>query len=464
MDSHETDYLIIGAGAAAMAFADELVTNSDAKIIMVDRRDKPGGHWNDAYPFVRLHQPSAFYGVNSRELSQPARDAAGLNAGLYSLASGTEVLAYFDQIMQQRLLASGRVQFFPMCNVTADDSFESLLTGKRHHVAVRKRVVDSAYWTFEIPSTHKPKFSVASGVNCIPPNRLPAMASRSEDFVVVGPGKTGIDACLWLLGHGVDPARIQWVMPRDAWFLNRAHIQPGDEFFGNFLQSLCRQFGAVSAATDVADLFDRLEAAGELLRLDPQVRPTIYRCATVTEAELAQLRRIGNVVRKGYLQAVERDRLVLERGEVALKPNALIIDCSASGISRRPQVPIWDGNRINIQLVRTCQPTFSAAMIGYIETAFADDAQKNELCAPVPNPIVDTDWLRMLAVSTRNRMGWRLHPGIEQWLAGARLNTLFAGMGRVRPDETDKLAELKRFQDASAAGLAKLPQLMAGLN
>ena len=61
----ETDYLIIGAGAAAMAFADELLTNSDARILMVDRRDKPGGHWNDAYPFVRLHQPSAFYGVNS---------------------------------------------------------------------------------------------------------------------------------------------------------------------------------------------------------------------------------------------------------------------------------------------------------------------------------------------------------------------------------------------------------------
>jgi NADH dehydrogenase FAD-containing subunit len=37
----ETDYLIIGAGAAAMAFADELLTNSDARILMVDRRDEP---------------------------------------------------------------------------------------------------------------------------------------------------------------------------------------------------------------------------------------------------------------------------------------------------------------------------------------------------------------------------------------------------------------------------------------
>ena len=73
----ETDYFVIGAGAAAMAFADELLTSSDARILMVDRRDRPGGHWNDAYPFVRLHQPSAFYGVNSRELGNRSTDAVG---------------------------------------------------------------------------------------------------------------------------------------------------------------------------------------------------------------------------------------------------------------------------------------------------------------------------------------------------------------------------------------------------
>ena len=69
----DVDYLIIGAGAAAMALADELLTNSRARILMVDRRDRPGGHWNDAYPFVGLHQPAAFYGVASRELTSSTR-------------------------------------------------------------------------------------------------------------------------------------------------------------------------------------------------------------------------------------------------------------------------------------------------------------------------------------------------------------------------------------------------------
>ena len=52
----EADYLIVGAGAVGMAFADTLLTDSDATMIIVDRRHKPGGHWNDAYPFVRLQR------------------------------------------------------------------------------------------------------------------------------------------------------------------------------------------------------------------------------------------------------------------------------------------------------------------------------------------------------------------------------------------------------------------------
>ncbi len=61
-ESISADYLIMGAGAAGMAFADSVFTETDATIVMVDRHDRPGGHWNDVYPFVRLHQPSSFYG------------------------------------------------------------------------------------------------------------------------------------------------------------------------------------------------------------------------------------------------------------------------------------------------------------------------------------------------------------------------------------------------------------------
>ena len=50
------DYLVIGAGAMGLAFADELLTNNpNLRIIIVDKASKPGGHWNMAYDFVKLH-------------------------------------------------------------------------------------------------------------------------------------------------------------------------------------------------------------------------------------------------------------------------------------------------------------------------------------------------------------------------------------------------------------------------
>ena len=56
----EADYLVIGAGAMGMAFVDTLLTETDATVVMVDKHDKPGGHWNDAHPFV---QTGFIYGI-----------------------------------------------------------------------------------------------------------------------------------------------------------------------------------------------------------------------------------------------------------------------------------------------------------------------------------------------------------------------------------------------------------------
>ena len=78
----QADYLIVGSGAVGLAFADTMLHESDATMVIVDRHHGPGGHWNDAYPYVRLHQPSSFYGVNSRSLGTDAKDATGINLGM----------------------------------------------------------------------------------------------------------------------------------------------------------------------------------------------------------------------------------------------------------------------------------------------------------------------------------------------------------------------------------------------
>lgn len=168
----DTDYLVVGAGASGMAFTDELIARSDADVVMVDRRDRPGGHWNDAYPFVRLHQASANYGVNSRGLGRDSIDTTGLNAGFYERASGAEISDYFRRVMDEHLLPSGQVRFLPMSEYAGDWSSEhtvvSCLTAGRTTVRVRRRTVDTTYLDVKVPATHTPSFTVEPDARVIP--------------------------------------------------------------------------------------------------------------------------------------------------------------------------------------------------------------------------------------------------------------------------------------------------------
>ncbi|OBB95174.1 hypothetical protein A5782_08240 [Mycobacterium sp. 852002-40037_SCH5390672] len=54
MRTIESDYLVVGAGAMGMAFIDTLVSETEARVVLVDRHHTPGGHWTMAYPIVRL--------------------------------------------------------------------------------------------------------------------------------------------------------------------------------------------------------------------------------------------------------------------------------------------------------------------------------------------------------------------------------------------------------------------------
>ena len=141
----ETDYLVVGAGAAGMAFTDALLAHSDATVTIVDRRDAPGGHWVDAYPYVRLHQPSTFYGVDSVPLGQDAIDAIGTNAGFYELAGADELRAYYERVMHRHFLPTGRVRYFPSSDYVGEHRFVSRLTGASWQVRVRRKLVDTTY-------------------------------------------------------------------------------------------------------------------------------------------------------------------------------------------------------------------------------------------------------------------------------------------------------------------------------
>lgn len=416
----EADYLVIGAGAMGLAFVDTLITETDATVVIVDRNHAPGGHWTTAYPYVRLHQPSAYYGVNSRQLGSGAIDRSGPNAGFYELAGGAEVCAYYEAVMREQLLPSGRVTYLPMSEYLGDGRVRTL-GGDELEVAARRTVI--SHVDVVVPSMRAPGYDVADGVACITPNALPRAAAH-ERYVIVGAGKTAMDACVFLLRHGVAPQRLTWVKPREAWLMDRATVQPGAQFTKRVLADLTSQMAAVRDATSLVDLFARLEANGSLLRVDGSVDPTMYRCAIVSQGELDMLRSIDDVVRLGRVTAIEPGRLTLDGGTVDVDEAALHIDCTADGLGDKPAEPVFDGNRIALQMVRTCQPAFSASVIGHVEAAYGDDETRNAYCEPVPYPHVPADWLRMMAIFHRNQQMWFGDPSMMTWLDGARLNIL----------------------------------------
>ena len=438
MRSVETDYLVVGAGATGMAFTDALIAESDSTVVLVDRRPVPGGHWNDAYPFVRLHQPSAIYGVNSVNLGRDRIDESGLNAGYYEQATGLEIAEYFRRVMDEELLSSEQVRFFGGHEHVGDDrNGHRLVSGAGDEVLVTARkVVDATYLHTELPATHPPGFEIEPGARVVTPTELEALVQEGttgDGFTVIGAGKTAADTCTWLLQQGVAPEDVRWVRPRDAWFLDRAFTQPLDLVAG-MVEGLAAVYETAAGAEDLDELYVRAEEANQIMRLDLEVEPDMCHGATLSRAELELLRGITNVVRMGHVRRVGVSELVLDEGTIATRPQEVHVNCTARGLGSAPPKPIFEHDRITPQGTRYGMLPFCSALAGFLETTGRDNDEKNRLSRPNPVPRVGSrlDWAWGIYLSSVNELAWRGEPDIQAWLQGSRLN-----IGRAIPEHLD---------------------------
>jgi len=381
-----TDYLIVGAGAMGMSFLEELITNNPAvEAIIVDNRAAPGGHWNDAYSFVRLHQPALTYGVNSRKLGEGGSD----------LASKALILEHFELALKD-LVATGRVRFFPQCKFLGDGKFVSLLDEKNiYEVKIGAKLVDATCTTTHVPATRKPNYKVSEGVNLVPINGLSSISSPWPHYLVIGGGKTGIDAVLFLLDHGMNPDKISWVVPNDSWFWERDALSYDN---GNFSKALLTMIDPIidEKTQTVTDVLLRLEETGILMRLDKTIMPTRYRAATVNIAEIKKLQRVKNIIRKGRIGSIEPGKLVFQSGEgMAINPETLCVDCSVNCTLFAPKKKVFDGNTINIQFIRMPPPGLSANAIAALELMYPkDEEKKNSVCIPLDVPQMPADIIK----------------------------------------------------------------------
>lgn len=423
----ETDYLVVGAGVSGMGFVDAMAPRAaDVDYLIVDKRPRPGGHWNDVYPYVRLHQPAAVFGADSLRFLDDKIDEHGFNAGFYQLATAAQVLAYYDKVLEQ-FQAQGNVRFFPATEYLGVDGdvhvLRSVVSGKTSTVAVRRKLVDTMYAEPTIPARHTPSFGVDEDARVVPPNALVDLGDNPSGYTVLGAGKTAMDACVWLLSQGVDPDAIRWVRSRDAWMMRRQASQPLMLLGKGFMHLQASWVKAAAEAETTPELALRLEAANAFARLDDAVEPTVFRGATVSDPEIAAMRQITNVVRMGHVLHVGASGLKLAQGEVPTGPDHVYVDCTASGVREVPDRPVFEPGRITMQLVTLGNVPYSAATLGVTEAFVDDDETKNTLCVPLGSfggaDQVASAALRFL-LSTPQRM---FHPKVGPWNNDTRLNS-----------------------------------------
>jgi len=215
--------------------------------------------------------------------------------------------------------------------------------------------------------------------------------------------------------------------------------QPGEKFrIGEHIE-------IIAEANTPEQVFEQLEATQHFLRLDQDVTPTMYRCATVSLAELEQLRRIKNVIRKGRVKRIEPSRVELAQGGIAAHLDAIYINCTADGLAPRDPAAVFKPGHITLQALVGCQQVFSAAMLGAIET-LADTSleDRNKLASVIPHPSTPIDFFKMTAGFIMNFAVWSSVPEWSAWLKESRLSVF--GSAQKTPDPAIGITALQKLQ------------------
>ena len=238
------DYVIVGGGMTGCGIVAELLDfRPDASILIIDKQERLGGHWNFAYPYVRLHNFTSYYTLYGYPMPDKIRSQEHHRAGL------PDILAYFGQIQaafeqQKNLtmkfgLTTSEVTELPGVDKTDMSAVRwSIKYADKAGVAseVRaKTLVMCTHCRAGGAPPHKPIVGaddkkVAPAKN-IYPNQIEQMgdlkklAASKARIAVVGGGKTGADAVMHLYWSGVPMENIVWVKKFDLGFGIRASPQ-----------------------------------------------------------------------------------------------------------------------------------------------------------------------------------------------------------------------------------------------
>ncbi|OEU17837.1 hypothetical protein FRACYDRAFT_261011 [Fragilariopsis cylindrus CCMP1102] len=305
----ECDYLIVGAGATTLAFLDTLVTElPDAKIILIDKKAAPGGHWIDSYDYVQLHQPSLVYGIASKQL-----EGNWLKCMLTQFmlpwnhrANKTEILTYFADFVKEN---KEQIDFYSNSVYdfeTSDEDvhfFSSMDGSVSYQVKVNVKLIDGSSNENIVPHNSPLQFPVDDEVRVMTPNQVydahkeNSKEMRKNKYVVLGAGKTGMDAVVYLQRTmKIDPVDIAWVISQDVWM---SSLNGGGSPKSHSILLLKYDNDTQKAALEGEEM-------NSMVRLDKNVMPNVFKFPLVSNEELKLYRNVKTIIRRGRATAIRR--------------------------------------------------------------------------------------------------------------------------------------------------------------
>jgi hypothetical protein len=304
---------------------------------------------------------------------------------------------------------------------------------------------------------------VAEGVAFGPVNDLPRRAAGFDHFTVIGAGKTAMDAVLWLLDRGTDPDRISWVRPNDYWLFKRETIMADAAIFDTVIRNQIEELRSLGSAPDIRAHVENLEKSERWHRIDPDVWPTKFHAAVCSGAEVDAMRRVKTVYRMGHVTGIEPGRLVMQKGTVEVAKNTFFVDCTGRGgvVVGQDVPPVFDGDQIHMFMVRPFQPAFSAALIGFLEATYDDDATKNAMTRVTDFHEMPLDFIAVQMAGFANQHVWNQTPEVRTWIERCRLNGGTHLLAGLTPEDTDKFALLGQLGPLTGAAIQNMPKILA---
>lgn len=338
------DLVVIGAGIAGLnaLYAASEYLPKGARVLLLDQKDAPGGMWNTAYDYVRLHQPHPMFTVGDMKWDWrksrdylAARDEVQthLVRSLGPVGSKVELHTGYGQTVTT--CAEIDTPKGPMAQITYNANGDP----SQPKTVLASRAIHAPGLNYALA---EPLDLSSGSVHSIIPQDLGAAldAHPHAPVVVVGGGKTGMDTVLSTLAKA--PQRhVSLVKGRGTVFFNRTKYVPMGLKRWTSGELVSRLFRELAYAFDGENEDDTVAYFRTNYSTDPASENGVFLYGLQSEEEHRQIKSGLAETYAGYLEDVIDTQgglqLVLRSGATAPIPEgAIIVNCTGSFFRGEP--------------------------------------------------------------------------------------------------------------------------------